>query len=110
MKFENELNAVLEKLRIPLKAVWVPSDSSKEHARIDLENSIIMIFDKDQTEAINSLIHEVLEYRIRKVTSPYRHLVNALIESVEAEVYSQKEKALDEILNDFKVLKKLGEK
>ena len=109
MKFEKELNTVLEKLGIPLRAVWLPDDSKKEHARIDVEEGLIMIFDKDETEAIDSLLHEVLEYRIRKVTSPYRLLINKLIELVEANVYSQKEKALNEILNDFKVLKKLEE-
>ena len=104
---ENQMNLILEKTGIPLKVVWLPSDNAKEHARIIMEEGLVMVYDEDEAEALNSLFHEILEYRIRKVTGPYRALMNKLIEFVEAEVYAQKEKALAEIMNDFCVWKEL---
>ena len=106
---ETRMNAVLERMGIPLAAVWLPSDNPEEHARINLEEGLAMVFDKDERQALTSLFHEVLEYRIRKVIHPYRSLVNKLIELVEAEFYAQKEKVLSEILNDFGVWKELGD-
>ena len=99
------MNAILQKVGVPLRAVWLPTGDPKEHARINLEEGLVMIYDKDEGEAFNSLFHEILEFRIRKVTGPYKRLVNALIGALEAEVYAQKEKALAEILNDFGVWK-----
>jgi len=48
---EAKMNALLQQLGIPLRAEWVPDPNSEQHAKIDLENRIILIFDEDEEEA-----------------------------------------------------------
>jgi hypothetical protein len=43
------MNELLTRLGIPLKAVWVPTGDPKEHARIILEERLVMVYDKDST-------------------------------------------------------------
>ena len=97
------MNAILEKTQIPLKAVWLPSDNPKEHSRIIPEEGLLMVYDKAEDEAWRSLFHEILEYRLRSLISPYRKLVNALIEAIEEITYSEKERVLDLIVKDFRL-------
>jgi len=44
-----------------------------------------------------TLIHEVLELKIRPLLSFYRSLVNTLIEFIEKHVYQEKEKFLESL-------------
>ena len=97
------MNTLLERLGVPLKAVWCPDPEQKQHAYIDLENQLLILYDESEDEAWRSLFHECLEYRIRSVISPYREIVNSLITLIEKIVYAEKERALAEILNDFQV-------
>ena len=106
---EERMNMILERLGIPLRAVWHPDIDSNDHARIDVEEGLIIIYDVDEAEAMRSLFHEILEYRIRGLINPYRRIINSLIEAIEKLVYFQKEKVLDQVTHDFIVWKELGE-
>ncbi|RLI41219.1 hypothetical protein DRO64_07840 [Candidatus Bathyarchaeota archaeon] len=106
---EARMNLLLERLGIPLRAVWSPDADSNDHARIDVEEGLIIIYDVDEAEAMRSLFHEILEYRIRGLINPYRRIINSLIEAIEKLVYFQKEKVLDQVMHDFIVWKELGE-
>ena len=47
-----------------------------------------------------SFIHKILEFRLRAMLNPYRKLVNKLILFFEDKIYANKEKKLNEILED----------
>jgi len=101
------MNMILERLGIPLRAVWHPDIDSNDHARIDVEEGLIIIHDVDEAEAMRSLFHEILEYRIRGLINPYRRIINSLIEVIEKLVYVEKEKVLEQIWSDFQLWKEL---
>ncbi len=50
---------------------------------------------------METLLHEVLEIKIRGVTQPYRSLVNVLLEWADKVAYTEKEKAIDSLLPLF---------
>jgi len=108
MSLEEQMNRLLERLGIPLRAHCLPSDNPKEHSRTILEEQLLMIYDKDEAEAMKSLFHECLEFRLRSLISPYRELVNKLIEAMEQITYKEKEKVLDAVMCDFQVWKEYG--
>ena len=107
LNLEKRMNAVLEALQIPLRVVWLPSKENREHSRIILEEGLIMLHDIDEDEAWKSLFHEILEYRFRSLISPYRELVNKLIEVIERITYKEKERVLEQVMNDFSLWKSL---
>lgn len=102
---EKRMNAVLEALQVPLRVVWLPSEESREHSRIIIEEGLIVLHDGSEDEAWRSLFHEILEYRFRSLISPYRELVNKLIEAIEKITYEEKERVLDQVMNDFMMWK-----
>jgi len=106
---EERMNMILERLGLPLRAVWCPDADNRDHARIDVEEGLIIIYDENEDEALKSLFHECLEYRLRSLISPYRELVNKLIEVIEKITYKEKEHVLDQVWNDMMVWRELGE-
>ena len=109
MNLEDQMNGLLEKMGIALRVVWLPSDNAEEHARILPEESLIMVYDRDEHEAFHSLFHECLEYRFRSLITPYREVINKLIETIESLTYKEKEKVLAQIMTDFSVWKSFEE-
>jgi len=103
VNLEEQMNAILERMGIPLKAMWLPTADPKEHSRINLEERLVMVYDKEEAEAWRSLFHECLEYRLRSIVSPYREIINKLIEAIEQITYKEKERALDQVMRDFHV-------
>jgi len=108
MSLEEQMNRLLERLGISLRAVWLPSDNHEEHARIIAQEGLIMVYDKCESEAWASLIHEVIEWRLRPVLRVYRDTINHLITLIEEIAYSRKEEALSNIVTDFSVWRILG--
>jgi len=98
------LNDLLRRLNIPFHAVWCPNSKSEQHAKIDLKNGLILIFDEDEDQAFISFMHEILEYRLNRLFAPYRKMINSLIELIEQLIYKEKEIVVEQILNDLEVL------
>jgi len=103
---ETKFNDLLRKLNIPLQAVWCPDPNSKRHAEIDRENGLLLIYDVDEDSAIDSFIHEILEYRMTHLTALYRSIINYLLEMIDKWAYRKKDEILEQILCDFKILAK----
>jgi len=103
VSLEDRMNMLLERLCVPLRAVWLPSDNAEDHARIIPEKGLLMVYDKDESEAWVSFFHEILEFRLRCLLNPYRALVNKLIEFIDGQVYGEKEKVLDAVMRDFQM-------
>ena len=99
MTLEELMNEFVEKLNLPLEVTYVPDSKSSKHAEI--KERVILVYDTDEETAWTSLLHELIEYRLRTVTSTYRRLTNKLIEFAEAEVYAKKELTIEQIIRDF---------
>lgn len=106
--FEAKLNELLMRMGIPLQVVWRPDPNSEQHAKIDLKNGLLLIFDEDKDQAFFSFMHEILEYRINRLFAPYRKMINSLIELIEQLIYKEKEIVVEQILSDFEVLAREG--
>lgn len=99
---ELKMQRCLDRLGVPLKAVWVPRVNSAKHGEIN--SSCLFIYDGDEREAWLTFEHEVYEYKFKEVTYAYRTLINSLIEAVEKLTYERKEKFLEFLPRIFRVI------
>lgn len=107
MSVERRMNRVLERLGLPFKVVWTPDPTHNSHGNIDLAQRVIHIYNETEQGAWCTLLHEVLELRLRKITSLYQGLVNALIEYIERHVfYPEKESFLNSLPSIIKTVEK----
>ena len=79
---------------------WEP-DETQPRGQIKPDNMVILIHDGEQEDAVRSLLHEVLEIKLRPMLKPYRGLVNALVEWADKQVYEAKEQAIEDLLPIF---------
>jgi hypothetical protein len=111
-----QMQLCLDRLCIPLTVCWVPDKTKATHGQIF--DSTLFIYDSDEKEAWLTLQHEIAEYKLQSVTRPYRLLANALIESIEKNIYTQKEEFIDflpkmsaviqEIQEEHRLVQKVG--
>jgi len=101
-----QMQSCLDKLGIPLTVVWAPNSNSTNHGSIDLSSKTLLIFDENEKEAWHTFEHEIYEYKFREVTSAYRPVINALVESVEKLVYQRKENFLNFITEIVEIIEK----
>jgi hypothetical protein len=113
------LKAELERLKLltdsayPLTVVWLPCKNPALSGKV--ENFTILIFEETPEEALNVLRHEFIDFVVSQAIRPYeqatvfyKSMVNAVIEKLSANAYSEKELAIEELsklvsrLNDDK--------
>jgi hypothetical protein len=80
------------------RVAWKPGCSSTKRGETLPESKLILVYDMKPEDAMETLLHEALEIKIRGVTQPYRSLVNVLLEWADKVAYSEKEKAIDSLL------------
>lgn len=96
---EEELNEALRRLGLmDWTVVWDPDPSEKERGLILPESRIILIHDKAQKAALETLAHECLEIKMRSMIAPWRETVNALLRALEKVSYFEKEKVIDSLV------------
>jgi hypothetical protein len=78
-----------------------PGCSSSKRGEALPESKLILVYDKDERAARETLLHEVLEVKLRGVTQPYRTLINALLEWADKIAYSEKERAINNLIPLF---------
>lgn len=77
--------------------LWQP-DKSQPRGKILPEERFILIHDEKPEAAQETLIHEILELKLRPMLKPYRSLTNLLIEWADKQVYESKERVLEDLL------------
>jgi len=93
---EDELNEALRRLGLrDWTVVWTPGGSEEERGVTYPDTRIIVIHDKDREDALETLVHEFLEVRIKGVIRPYMATVNALLKALEKIYYAEKEETID---------------
>jgi hypothetical protein len=106
---ESKMNILLERLGLGYSVKWAPCDSVKEHGKILQSEKTILIFDRSEEEAWNTLVHEILELKLQPLLSFYRDLVNVLISFIEDHIYREKERLLEVLPTDFLTVMRLIE-
>jgi len=98
-KIEKQMNQTLRNLGLTdWKAVWNPDHTRKNRGECLADMRIIMIYDEEPEAAMETLIHEFLEMKLRHVISPYREVINSLIEAIEKITYQQKESFIEDLI------------
>jgi len=105
MILESDMQEFVRKLGLNLQVVHVPEPNNPRHAEI--KGNTILIHGSSKAECWNSLIHEVVEYRLKPLLRIYREAINSLISLLEQVAYSQKEQAVENIMKDFEQWKEL---
>lgn len=88
-----KMEKCLSELGVPLKLEWSPKPSSKVHGEI--KGATIYIYDVNPEDAWSTFLHEIIEFKLKDLTSVYRALINKLIEAIEAITYKQKEEFIN---------------
>ncbi len=94
-KLELRMQKLADSLNIPLRVVWNPDSEAKCHGEI--ANRRIVIYDNNEEEAWDTFTHELIEYKLKKVTNIYKETVNALIEVLQKVAYTEKESFIESI-------------
>ena len=98
MDLEEKLSGIIKRLDLgEWQVIWEP-DSTQPRGQIQLDSRIILIHNEKPEDAIETLLHEALELKLRPMLKPYRTLVNSLIEWADGQVYEAKEKTIEDIL------------
>jgi hypothetical protein len=101
---QNRLSKELERLKrklglgYELIVEWLPG--GKVEICGEVKENIILIYEDNETKAIETLKHEFLDYLVSKSAEPYEKVANLLIKMVNDEGYARKERLVE-------VLKKL---
>ncbi len=95
IKLEVKMQKLVNSLSIPMRVVWSPDQKAKCHGEI--ANGCIVIYDVDEGEVWDTFIHEMLEYKLKKVTSVYLETINALMDTIQKVAYAEKELFIESI-------------
>ena len=96
---EKKLREELERLKLSsglgagLVVVWKPDGSNPLSGEVIGKK--IQIYEADEDKAIDTLLHEFVDYNISQPVKPYRGIANALVKLVNAEAYACKEEVVD---------------
>ena len=89
------MQKLVNSLSIPMRVVWSPDQKAKCHGEI--ANGCLVIYDVDEGDAWDTFTHELIEYKLKRVTSVYKETVNALIEVLQKVAYTEKESFTESI-------------
>jgi hypothetical protein len=92
---ELRMQKLVDSFNIALRVVWSPDPKAKCHGEI--VNRCIIIYDVNEGEVWDTFIHEIIEYKLKKVTNVYRETVNALIDVIQKVAYTEKESFIETI-------------
>ena len=91
----DRMQECVNRLGISLEVAWLPNPQKDKQGEIVLSSKTLFIYSPSESEAWQTLTHELLEYKIKDVTQGYRLIVNSLIEVIEKMTYERKERFLE---------------
>ena len=98
MGLEEELNGALRRLGLrDWTVVWSPGGSAEERGAAYPDTKIIVVNDREREAALETLVHEYLEVRLKAVIRPQLATINALLRALEKVYYAEKEKTIDDL-------------
>ena len=101
LDLEEELNKLVKKFGLDYQVIIVNKDDGRR-GWVDTKNKVIYIGSSDPDEIYKIFLHEILEIKLNPLLNKYVRLVNALIEFIQDELYREKERVIDELINVFR--------
>jgi hypothetical protein len=83
------MQRTLDRLGIPLVVAWTPDPGKSVHGEI--KQNVLCVYDEQPDDVWATFLHEVIEFKLKKVTKVYRSMINSLIEGYENLAYQEKE-------------------
>ena len=81
------------------QVILQPDETQKKLGRIIPETRTILIHNLKAKATMRTLLHEIIELKLRPASNVERSLSNALIEWANTQVYKAKERAIEDILD-----------
>lgn len=100
----------VNQLGIPLEVAWLPNPEKDKRGEIILFSKTLFIYAASEGEAWQTLIHELFEWKFKRVCEIYRSIINLLIGELEKVAYQRKEEFLEFIPHVFEEVKKVEQK
>jgi len=93
-----ELELLKRKLNLghELTLKWLPGE--KDGICGEVKGNMILIYEGDETKAMETLRHEFLDFVISQTVEPYQKIANKLIGLINDEAYSRKEKLVEALV------------
>lgn len=79
-----------------LRVRWIPKENPLSG---QIKGSLIIVYDFDESVAVETLYHEFIEYIIIESIRPYREFANKMMELFNENAYVIKEKSVEGITN-----------
>lgn len=96
---EAKMNELIRSLGLEgWQIVWEPDSGQTKRGRIVPEARIILVHDPEVEAAMRTVLHEVLELKLRPAFNMQTSLTNALLEWANTEVYKAKERAIEDLI------------
>ena len=103
-KFEERMKNVLTRLGLgQWRICWLPNSSYSIRGKAISEKLLIEIYDLDEDGAWDTLIHEIVEIKLRSVLRPYRLLANSLIGVIQEITDGEKDRFIESLNEVFEV-------
>ena len=78
-----------------LEVMWKPDGNPKLSGEV--KGSTIYVYERDKSGALQTLVHEFIDYLVSESIRPYRDVTNKLIELLNEYIYQRKERIVDAI-------------
>lgn len=99
---EAKMNAFIKALDLAnWMVVWEPDEEMEELGRVIPDSRIIIVHDMIPKAAMRTVLHEVIELKMRPAFQVQRDLVNALIRLMDAQTYKMKERSIEDIVESI---------
>lgn len=99
-KHEAKMNELVRGLGLTnWEVVWRPIETQGKRGLIVPENQVIIVYDHLPKFAMRTVLHEVIELKLRPAFNVQMSLSNALIEWANAQAYKMKERSIEDLLD-----------
>ncbi len=96
---EEEFTKILSSMGLSgWRVLYAPRDDAPERGRVLWNDKIILISDLDRDKALETLVHEYLEIKLRAIVRPWRITLNAVLTGMEKLYYEEKETAINDLV------------
>ncbi|TDA41894.1 MAG: hypothetical protein DSO07_00610, partial [Thermoproteota archaeon] len=79
-----------------LEVIWAPDADSKLSGEV--KGKTIYIYESEEEKAVNTLIHEFIDFLVSRALEPYISFANAMIKLLSDIAYRRKEETIETIV------------
>jgi len=78
-----------------LEVIWTPNENSDLSGEV--KGTRLYIYEPDREKALQTLVHEFIDYLVSETIRPYKDVTNKLIELLNEYIYQRKERIVEAI-------------